>query len=495
MTSIGKSWTGYSWLRDGLILGADALLESLWAFALIDWALAANAATAGTRFPFAWLTALIMVPALIGRALEYASALSLRTRRIALLALAIALFLAFNRAETLPPRSMLDWRWYIELLAPWSSGELANELGFVIFGWLVAAALLARGAWLALGDVSADGAGRWFLLGLAVFLGVLGIEVLAPAPAYESIRVWLGPLLGGYLFAGLGWLGLVRQLDLEQQAFRHASGGLSGSWLLMFGSISAFMLGVSALAAVLGSAGLRLVGELAVFLVELVLRAALAIWQWLLATLTIVMRSLPVGHPGEANAPQPSPRSPQPLPHLVLPDIHLPIQLKLAVVFVCLILLGVGVVALAMGMRDRLPNEAEERTSLWSWGLLWGHLRQAWASLLDALRRRRRAEIAPQDAASAGNPVPPHSVRALYLAVLRWSRERGRPRNPGETPLEFEPALAERLPTTFAEDLTSAYEQVRYAERPLEQAVVQPLLEAWQSEAVEEPTPPVGEVG
>ena len=60
----------YSWLRDGLIPGVDALLEALWFYAWFNFFLATGDATSTMRYPFYWLLGLMLVPALIGRFLD-----------------------------------------------------------------------------------------------------------------------------------------------------------------------------------------------------------------------------------------------------------------------------------------------------------------------------------------------------------------------------------------------------------------------------------------
>src|SRR5215472_7005007 len=110
MSQAGTSSSAYHWLRDGLIPGQSALLETLWVWPWASLVLASNAATAGHRFPLPFLLLLVAGPALAGRWLEARSWPPL-VRRAVLLAICLALILAFMKAETLGGEPLLDWRW------------------------------------------------------------------------------------------------------------------------------------------------------------------------------------------------------------------------------------------------------------------------------------------------------------------------------------------------------------------------------------------------
>src|SRR5437588_198496 len=64
MSRAGKRPSGYSWLRDGLIPGQSALLETLWITPWVSLALASNAGVADVRFPLPVLLTLVAAPAL-----------------------------------------------------------------------------------------------------------------------------------------------------------------------------------------------------------------------------------------------------------------------------------------------------------------------------------------------------------------------------------------------------------------------------------------------
>ncbi|HYW27219.1 MAG TPA: DUF4129 domain-containing protein [Terriglobales bacterium] len=484
MSQAGTSSNGYRWLRDGLVPGQNALLETLWVFAWANLILASNAGTASHRFPLPFLLALIAVPALAGRWLESRVRLPLLVRRVLLVALCVGLFLAFVKTQTLAGEPLLGWRLLRDAFLPWTSGEAASRLGLVAFGWLVACVLLVRGCWLALGRVRPESADRWFLGGLVAFV-VLLLLIAGPGmtPAsFRQDRAWLGPLLGAYFLLGLGWVGLVRQQHLEERAFRRRSDRLSLSWLVVFSAISGAMLAagasVAALNGILGG-----VEALAIAAGEATWRALAAAWAWLTGLVQSLLGALPSSRPPRGGRPV-APATPPPAP-LHLPAWHFPAlpPFDVPVGFVLLLLLVAlgGWVLLRYRRWDAGQAEDEERTSVWSWRLLWDGLRRLPGQVVAGLRRRRgaRRQASRSAAALPGQPAPT-SLRSLYRAVLRWSADRGQGRAPNQTPHEFEPDLASVISAELAGDLTSGYVRARYGGTEPPDVEVERLRERWE---------------
>ena len=72
-------------------------------------------------------------------------------------------------------------------------------------------------------------------------------------------------------------------------------------------------------------------------------------------------------------------------------------------------------------------------------------------------------------------------VRRVYAQLLEWAADRGRPRKPAETPLEFGIALAGLRPQLQEEldAITQAYLHVRYGEAPEDTEMVNRVLASW----------------
>lgn len=100
-----------------------------------------------------------------------------------------------------------------------------------------------------------------------------------------------------------------------------------------------------------------------------------------------------------------------------------------------------------------------------------------WRAMLSLLRRRRDT-----------SPVTVHrgelglSVRALYRRLLEWAAGRGLPRKQSQTPLEYLEVLCQKFPREDRElaFITDVYLRVRYGQRPVSDAEVEAVGQAWQ---------------
>jgi hypothetical protein len=136
-------------------------------------------------------------------------------------------------------------------------------------------------------------------------------------------------------------------------------------------------------------------------------------------------------------------------------------------------LLAVGLLAaflLTSRVAQRHPTHGgpagEERESLWSWRAAWLTF-LIWARRL--LARWRERGVALAGAVSRAGSVAraqgqsAEDVRAVYRRVLALGRAHGLPRQTAQTPHEYQAAWRAALPGgPEVEELTDAYEQVRY---------------------------------
>lgn len=99
-------------------------------------------------------------------------------------------------------------------------------------------------------------------------------------------------------------------------------------------------------------------------------------------------------------------------------------------------------------------------------------------SLLDEPGRRRRRSLG-----AFGEILAADSIRRIYGRLLRLAAERGRPRAPAETPLEYLPVLCQifSLHQDEVSAITHAYLRVRYGGRPDEDAGLTRVKQAWAS--------------
>jgi hypothetical protein len=475
----GAPW---EWLQDGLFPAGSALLDSIWVFAWLDFRIASDPSL-GPGFGFGWLLLAVMAPAVAGRLAERKlPGGAVRTRRLVLVLIALTTFLPVLKALGLPG---IPWsepaRWLPDAVLPWT--ELAaDQSGALGLAWLAAGALVVRGVWLAVNEVTPESAARWFLIGLGALLVLFVAEaaVAQPLPLAAS-PAWL---LAAFLAGSLLWLALVRHVYLEQETFRRTVRRLNLRWLATFGVVGVLVLGVAALVGIASGGLLRGVEQGVLLLLQLILEGLLylsvGIFYVLYAIASRLPLSLPVLHLQDVidrllNLQTQFPRSPGRA--VTLPSLPPQLLAALGLLAVLALVAGLGRLRARRALDEGVE---EERETVWSWSG-W------WRSLLSGLRARfrRRASISgsPTPAAAAR---PPDSIRALYRAVLRWSRAHGRPRLLFETPSEFEPALRERLPGQLGEHLTAAYTRSRYADAPPSEAEVDELLQAW-NEATERP--------
>lgn len=98
------------------------------------------------------------------------------------------------------------------------------------------------------------------------------------------------------------------------------------------------------------------------------------------------------------------------------------------------------------GVRESVREEAERDD--WSlMGLLLGNERQ-------------RARLEPYPLPVGDEPAT--RVRRAYVRLLNLAMERGKPRAPWETPLEYDPRLSDEFPGTPVPEVTQAFLRVRF---------------------------------
>jgi hypothetical protein len=438
----------YTWPRDGVIPAASAVLESLWAYAWISFMLAASQSASHVRYPYPWVLALLFLPAVAGRFLDRTYWGPKKVRQYGLTVIVAGLFVGF--------------------MIPFHAAGAA---------WLAAAALLARGVWLGLGNIGSDAAAAWFLAGFAAFLSLLAIGLVAHPAAWDPDRPQLGSMLVVYLFGGLSLLALVRRQEMEERAFRRPVQELNGTWLLLLAAISAGMLAVVALVSFGGSGLARAILQLAGFLAALVWHAAFfVVVNWVGPALLWLFSHIPGGGDGGRLGDLLRRRAPSDIDARILAWLraHIPIEVVLALMGGILMVLVAAWLAMRIVNRDPGADD-EERTTLWSWR---GFLLQL-ARWLRGLRGAARS--GGTDDAAEETPGPPpaiDSIRQLYARALARCRMAQRPRLAAQTPLEFEPVLTDEL-GELAPDLTSAYLRTRYAETSLPEDEVQRLRDRW----------------
>jgi hypothetical protein len=127
----------------------------------------------------------------------------------------------------------------------------------------------------------------------------------------------------------------------------------------------------------------------------------------------------------------------------------------------------------------------------WQWlkkALWWmrGGVRRVNETIAGAIRlvigRRGASLVASWDYIGLRGLSPRDRVRFYYLALVRRAGEAGLPRQPAETPLEFQDHLGPRLAETRSEleSLTGAYMEARYSDHPVSAQAANQARSLWE---------------
>lgn len=132
----------------------------------------------------------------------------------------------------------------------------------------------------------------------------------------------------------------------------------------------------------------------------------------------------------------------------------------------------------------------ETRETILSRDLLQGQLAELWRSLVRRLHRQSKAAFSPF-LSLQGEHHSRRIIRAVYQAVLAAARERGRPRPPGQTPIEYRHGLVEEWPNDrdVLDVITDGYVEARYAPDPPAESQAKRVGEAWEQLQLTLPPP------
>ena len=143
-----------------------------------------------------------------------------------------------------------------------------------------------------------------------------------------------------------------------------------------------------------------------------------------------------------------------------------------------LVVVGLFVLLLTVVRRWRLrPSGGADvwRESVWS-------SREAGRGLLGGLRDGLRQLVGLWSDREARRDYSAATIRRIYASLLALAEQRGIPRPPAQTPLEYLPALQGTFPGWGAElrALTRAYVDAHYGQLPDTEAELRALRDAWQ---------------
>jgi hypothetical protein len=153
--------------------------------------------------------------------------------------------------------------------------------------------------------------------------------------------------------------------------------------------------------------------------------------------------------------------------------------------------------ALYRFLKDRFEklDESEADRDSW-WNRIFGWLRSLWRrwhAWREEVRQERTLRRADRQRGQAGpsglsrffslRRLPPRElIRYFYLSAARRAAQAGQPRQPGQTPLEYEASLDERFPELEPDlyGLTGAFVEARYSDHSVQREDAEAVKPLWQ---------------
>ncbi len=497
------------WLGDGLLPLLLALVRACW---LWPWLTLLRRTLTGEEQPLLPLPLIVALPVaslLLARLLRQRDAVDPgRTRQTPRRDVPLGARLAVAVGGLLVLLLVLWGRYYAGSYLPWEAAWLA-QLGDGLIRWetgvpapfltLIATAFLwLRGLQDAPKRLSHDDVWASFSVGLGAIVLYLLLIALSPLDLSSVDRRLI------VLFFALGMVALavsnlstVAGLDRALGGAGSNGGGRTPSvdrfWLLNTGLVVAGLLGAALLVNLLvAPQSLTVVFDMlgavlrfAWWLISLVLVAAtyvvaiVAFWllQWLQPYLDRVMERLaesPLRETLEALQ-----EIPEPEPQAVADAAALPDSYRWLGLTVLLVGLAVAFY-LALRRLQAASGEAseEERDSVFSSELLSD---QAGNLLQSVLNRLRGVAQANPFLALGGEPDTRRAIRAVYQGLLAGASQRGHPRRPSHTPVEYGARLSanKALDEDDLATITSGYLAARYAPDAPSRAEAERVEAAW----------------
>lgn len=377
--------------------------------------------------------------------------------RTTVVAAGCAAGLAAVKLAYYPAASLLDARWIGALLL-----AVHNALPAITpaaMGALAATVLWWRGVVLGereFGYFEVDRAFRrgigWsvaFVFLLALYGDTRGFVLTQPAPAY----------LLAFFSVGLSTLAVTRLLALWEEIQADTAQALAANrhWLLMLLGVVGVIFSAAATVAGLVHVEMRpVLGRLLHPLApaaEFVFYVVFSVAMVMARVIVFVFARLPFRRI-DMPTPATTPPSLRDLLKDLPPELVSGALWGMAALVIAILVILVAV-SIVRARRRARRKDGDERESVWSGEAVLSGLGQVWRRLW---ARRRPA--------ARGHDLPAVSaIRAIYRELLQIGAALAAPRAAHQTPYEYRPMLAARLPDREAEiaSLTEAYARVRYA--------------------------------
>ncbi len=366
----------------------------------------------------------------------------------------LILYAAF-RIEFAGDIAVWNWVWVADFVR--DAEAATTDAGHVVFGGVLIIAAWARGAWRSTSEFELEFVPRY----LAIPFAVVTLAVLFAGWSDRVDFVGRGAAL---FFVCAVFALALSQLALSGATIGNVKAGEITTFLLL-GTAAVTVVGVIVFGVLFGILGDRL-GSLIGFVVVTVLTIVLTPIAYLFEFLFgFLFGEASTG--GELAPPmvldpggeEREPNDPSGLGRAFLT------MFRIGVLLFILAVIG-GFIAFVTRLRRQRRQRAGEGPAVGSAGSLGTDLR----SLLGGMFRRD----------GSGRAYGGEGIYALYHTVLEDARSEGRARADSETASEFAPALHTMFHTEATDDITTAFEQARYAGRAPDPARLEELERRWR---------------
>ena len=307
---------------------------------------------------------------------------------------------------------------------------------------------------------------RWLLVGTAVF-----VFLFAAWPNIRQDHPFIGEfriLASVYFLIGLVLLAFINIQKLGRFTGDH--GNFSFSWLIAIIIPIILVIGLGLIFTGGFSSGLHWLFYLGLQTLDAAGAFLLWLGAWIMYFFFWLSSFLP--RPGPRIFP-PSDDKPAFIRRSLFQDLKfedLPGSVTTYSVSVVVLILAALIVIALLIFRQRARRElpstvAEERTSIWSWSLLWNQVKKI---LLSIVKRLGYIMESALPAAKRFTPSQEEAnlteIRRIYRRFLEWSATHKQPRRPTQTPLELAREISTASISSPLTAITQCYHDARYGE-------------------------------
>ncbi|MFO7569367.1 MAG: DUF4129 domain-containing protein, partial [Smithellaceae bacterium] len=347
----------------------------------------------------------------------------------------------------------------------WHTG-LGHHDASVFFTWVMGLYLSARGVWIGFSSPDVKTQARWMLVGTAVFVFLFAAwpHIRQAHPLIGQFRI----LASAYFLVGLVLLAFINTRKLGR--FTGDGGEFSISWLIAIIIPTLLVIGLGLIFTGGFSSGLRWLFHLGLQAMDAAGAFLLWLGAWVMYFFAWLSNLLPKSGPRTF---PPSAEKPAFIRRPLFQDFKFEdvsgSVATLSISVIVLILAALVVILFLLFRRqtrkELFTSVGEERTSVWSWGLVWNQIKKILFSIVKRLGYIVESALpATKRFSPSQEEADLTEIRRIYRRFLEWSAGRKQPRRPAQTPLELVREISTSAINGHLATITQCYQDVRYGE-------------------------------